>query len=205
MAECAAPAPLGAPEVRSYLYVLACRTAGDPAEYDEFTARQERAGCAAACRLQRDSRAVEAVLAHVQALLRRLQQARQTRVVGLCAALRELPALPTSRVLFWSLCSLTGLPTQDSLRVETPATALFVDRRFAAFVQSYWLVQHMPELETARMQSFLAQMPEDSTPAAQIQEYTGSAHAASDAELGVYARALHFVVDSLQATLDGLG
>ena len=199
-----APAPVTARDVRSYLTVLACRTVGDHAEYDDFMARQERAGCAVDCQLLQGSRAVEAVLAHAQALLRRLQRARQTRVVGLCAALRELPALPSSRVLFWSLCSLSGLPTQDSLRIETPATALFVDQRFAAFVQSYWLVQHMPELETARMQTFLAQMPEDSTLASQIQEYTASAHAASDAELEVYARALHFVIDSLQATLDGL-
>lgn len=51
---------------------------------------------------------------------------------------------------------------------------------------------------------FIEQLPEDTCLAKQIQEYLSSMHIASDAELQVYACALHFMVDSLQATFDNV-
>jgi hypothetical protein len=198
-----APAPVTAHELRDYVYVLVCRTAGGRVEYDAFMASQEARGCAATCRRLRSTRAVEAALQRPQQLLLSLQRAGHARVVGLCDAVRKLATVPDDRVLFWGLCSLTGIPTNNSLRVEAPSAPLLVDARFACFVQSYWLLEHMPELEAARIQTYLAQMTGDHSIAAQILEYTSSAHAASDADLEVYARALEFVRVSLQTTLDG--
>jgi|TARA_B110000046_G_C12892145_1_gene354861 hypothetical protein len=197
------PAPVTAHELRDYVHVLVCRTVGGCAEYDAFTASEEARGCAATCQLLRNTRAVEAALQRPQQLLVCLQQAGHARVVGLCDAVRKLDTVPDDRVLFWGLCSLTGIPTHNSLRVKAPTAPLLVDARFACFVQSYWLLEHMQVLEAARIQTYLAQAPGEQSIAAQIQQYTSSAHAASDADLEVYARALEFVRVSLQTTLDG--
>lgn len=205
MREALGPAPaFAAPEVRGYIYVLVCRAAGEAAEYDDFLRAQVAAGCEAARKLQRDCGAVEDALRHVDALLARLQQARQSRITGLCDALRSMPAVPDSRVMFWNICSLSGVPTGDSVRIETPLAAMFVDRQYAAFMQCFWLVQHMSQIEATRMQNYLAQHSAESTLAAQIQQYTSSAHAASESDCQVYTRALQLVLDTLQATLAGL-
>lgn len=204
MSDTAAWSAVTPEDIRSYLYILVCRTAGGHVEYDDFLARQEQAGCKATLALLHASRVVDAAQQHIQQQLKHLQQARQTRVVGLCEALSALQSVPDSRVLFWTLCSLTGLPTQNSIRIETQTGVIFVDQCFTAFVQSYWLLQHMSELETVRMQSYLTHVPVETSLATQIQQYTSSTYAISDGDLKVYALAMQFVRDTLQTTIDTL-
>jgi len=193
-----------AAELRSYLYVLVCRTAGEAVEYDEFLSTQVEAGCDAARKLQSDCSAVEEAQQHVENLLLQLQRARQTRIVGLCDALRDMSTLPDRRVQFWNICSLSGVPTHDCMRIETPVAVMFVDYRYAAFMQCFWLNKHMSQIEAVRMQNFLAHQSVESSLATQIQQYTSSTHAASESDCQVYTRALQMVLDTLQATVDGL-
>jgi len=195
--------PVTALEIRDYILVLVCRTVGGRADYDDFTASEEARGCTATCQLLRNRRAVENALQSVQQLLVCLRQAGLARVVGLCDAVRKLDTMPNDRVLFWGLCSLTGVATNNSLRIDAPLAPLLVDARFTCFVQSYWLVEHMEEVEATRIQTYLAQASGDKSIAAHIQQYTTSTQAASDADFDVYARALEFVRVSLQTTLDG--
>lgn len=190
--------------MRGYIYLLICRTAGGQDEYDEFLDTQVRIGCAQSRKLQLDSRVVSDALRGVHAMLSHLQQKRQTRIVSLCDILNNTPVMPDCRVLFWNLCSMSGLPTQRSLRIESPTTVLHVEERFSAFVQSYWLLMHISQLEVSRMQTFVAHLPSETSLAAQIQQYTNSTHTVSDSELGVYIQSLCFVVDTLQATIDGI-
>ena len=106
--------------------------------------------------------------------------------------------------MFWNICSLSGVPTHDSVRIETPAAVMFVDHIYTAFMQCFWLIKHMSQIETMRMQNYIAHQSVESSLATQIQQYTSSTHAASESDCQVYTRALQMVLDTLQATVDGL-
>lgn len=52
---------------------------------------------------------------------------------------------------YWSVCALTGLPTQKQLIISQGDKQICIDVRFAPLVYALWLSTHVREVETARL------------------------------------------------------
>lgn len=194
------------PKMQRYIDVLACRAFGDSVEYDAFLRAKAHAGCAESRLVLEAVDFVAGINALVGQLLQRLEQAKCTRVVAMCEAVRRTPTMPQREVLFWNLCSVSGVPSRHGLEIPSEtARALVVDISFAAFVRTFWVLMHLPAIEQNRVSLHTRAGVESKNIATDIKQFQAGKHFASHRDIWLYCQACVFVIDTLEATSHKMG
>jgi hypothetical protein len=193
-----------AAHLRDVCFVAACRVIGDEGLYNRYLSRQCACNNPDAVRLTGSLQVVEQVKAGMQEALQMLRAFRQARVVEVLENVLHAPVLLCGRSNIWAVCALTGRPGNDFVVVHGQHLQMLVDARLEGFVRCWWMLGHILDIETARVDAFCARGESADTIKHAIEAFVETA-GVSEAETDAYHAAHEYVRGVLERTLAQCG
>jgi hypothetical protein len=186
----------------NYVQVMACKTIGDSTQYTKHLQRRGAEGDASALAQTAALSFFADIETQVQQVLAELETLGQDRIIRVCAAICQEPALPLMRVHAWGLCALSGIPSNNMLQIGSGEGALLLALEFEAFATAFWVVQHISILEKSRAAAFANSSAENATIADIVTAYCEQAQDQDMCDL--YRWAFGMVLGTLAATKERL-
>ena len=178
-------------DVRAFCIVTACRVIGDETTFTKFMTRQCVMGNSATQALQEGVRAVERIHAQLEDAQRLLRVLGTPRVASVMQEVRTA-AFEFGRCDVFGVCALSGRVGSSFVIVRGGNAHLLVDARYAPFLYSLWMLWHVSEIETARVETFMRDRTSSGSIRSHIQSFIDTAVVGDD-EAGLYLGAYEFV------------
>ena len=178
-------------QMRAFGVVTACRVIGDENTFTKFMTRQCSLGNSETLQLQQG-------VSMVQHMHGELEEAQQVlRVVGLhrvASVMQEVRTAPLAlgQCDIFGVCALSGRVGSRFVIVRGANAHVLVDARYTHFLQSLWMLWHVAEIETARVEAYVDDWGGAGSIRSHIQNFLDRA-AISDDEVALYHAAYTYV------------
>ena len=186
--------------MRAACIVIACRTIGDEAMYNKFIARQCLIKDQESIQLSNGIAFVDNIFKYLENIIQSLEFIGHQRTARVIRIMRESPTCEFGVVDMCSVCSLTGRMCASFIVLRTSECGILVDRQYKKLIHCIWVLWHIIDIETARVEEFNT-TDFTSSLRTSIDTFLNK-HAATDEELDCYYSAYVYVDGVMRELLD---
>jgi len=186
--------------LKDYMQVLACRYIGDESTYNKFIAKQVSVRNDDATHKQMSVAYMQSLKDRIACCIESFSNSGHSRIAEFCLSVMSLEQPVFPRIERWSICSLTGVNSNESLQVGAAGDIGSVDIRHEPFVRGLWMCSHVHEIEYMRINNFLSTQDSQKSITLNVSEYIASSHFPSDAHMQIYFDTFSMVLGVLEGT-----
>jgi len=186
--------------LKDYMQFLACRYIGDESSYNNFIAIQASVCNDDATKKQMSVAYMQSLKDRIANCIEYISNSGHLRIADLCLSVMSLEQPFFPKIERWSICSLAGVNSNESLQLGAAGHLGYVDIRHELFVRRMWMCLHVQEIEHMRISNFLCTQDSLKSITVNVSEYIDSSHFPSDAHMQIYFEAFSMVLGVLEGT-----
>lgn len=142
--------------IRDYLNILACKFIDDETTYMKHVQKQAALNNEEAMHKLSVCKHFEQKHEQIHTYIDEFRTMGYQRIADVCSAIRAQPTLPFTTSMHWTVCGLSGVNTNNAIRLLWHDNVIYLDCFYASFAAMFWMVTHVVELEFNRLSEFLS-------------------------------------------------
>ena len=186
--------------IKDYMQVLACRYIGDESSYNKFIVKQASVNNDDATHKQMSVAYMQSLKDRIASCIDYFSNSGHSRIADFCLSVMNLEQPVFPKIERWSICSLTGVNSNQSLQLGAAGDLGNVDIRHEPFVRGLWICSHVNDIEHMRISNFMSTQDSLKSITLNISEYLDSSHFPSETHMQIYFDAFSMVLGVLEGT-----
>lgn len=188
--------------IKKLCRVVACRVIGDESTYNRFLSRQCLNGNEGALSLSESIRMIENIHRDLHAAVVYFNNNGQSRLCRIIREMQTAPSMDFGKCNIWSVCALSGKVGSDFIILRGHEVHMLVDAKYTGFLQCVWILWHITDIETTRLERYMGDMQTSVSIKAVIDQFIHSDAYVSDEETALYFAAYEHVRSTLALAME---